>query len=489
MRVPLHYLGMMLILPFYGIQVCPFIESLNPVETVITFDAFLLAAFVLRHRLISTRIDRTPLAGQVRRVLIMDLAVIVATGLLLGIYNLVLHEFPLSSALKVLVGFVAMGLFASTDSALEREREIAHKVEQEGLVLEISGDFFPLTSKLAFYAMAYVLLLVGVFSLVIVKDLDWLVTVKNRVPLEEARISILSEFGFVLTITLVETVNIILSYTRNLKLFLVRENGVLAKVTLGLYDTQVPISSNDEFGIMAVHTNEMIRRINQRTRELNLTRDVTILTLSSLAETRDNETGAHILRTQRYVRALARQLQTHPRFSGSLDERQIELLYKSAPLHDIGKVGIPDAILLKPGKLTDEEFRIMKGHAQIGADALEVAEKELGSNSFLRIAREISLTHHEKWDGSGYPSGLRGDEIPLSGRLMAVADVYDALISKRVYKSAFTHQQAMKILREGSGSHFDPDIIAALNVIEQEFRDIASAYSDEQHDATRESTT
>ena len=164
--------------------------------------------------------------------------------------------------------------------------------------------------------------------------------------------------------------------------------------------------------------------------ELQQTRDVSILALASLAETRDNETGAHILRTQSYVKALAIRLKDHPDFRGELTSEFIDLLFKSAPLHDVGKVGIPDNILLKPGKLTDEEFEVMKQHAQLGSDALLVAESQLGSNSFLRLAREIAASHHEKWNGSGYPLGSKGDGIPLSARLMALADVYDALISK-----------------------------------------------------------
>jgi response regulator RpfG family c-di-GMP phosphodiesterase len=247
----------------------------------------------------------------------------------------------------------------------------------------------------------------------------------------------------------------------------------------------VPVASNDEFGVMAQHTNVMVDRIKDRTKELALTRDVTILSLASLAETRDNETGAHLLRTQRYVRALAVQLKDHPNFKAALDDDTIDLLYKSAPLHDVGKVGIPDAILLKPGKLTDDEFVIMKTHARLGAEALHVAEKELGSNSFMSYAREIAESHHEKWDGSGYPAGIKGTDIPIAARLMAVADVYDALISKRVYKPAFSHDKAMGIIREGRGSHFDPDIVDALNAVESEFQAIAAQFGD-QHTAAAE---
>ena len=476
MRAGLHYLAMMAVLPTYGIRVCPFIEGLNPLEVIATIDGVLLLMFLLRRPLTARTVDMAPLIDQARRVFALELAMLAAAGLFVGAYNLVVHEFPWHSALKVIAGFAGMGFFAAVDLALERERLVAGRVEREGLVLGVSGQFFPLTSKLAYFAGAAVFLLVGLFALLVYKDLDWLVEVGRSVSLNEVRISILKEFAFVLMVALPETVNVILSFSRNLNLFLERENDVLERVRAGQYDANVPVSSNDEFGVMAAHTNAMIGRIRERTKELGLTRDVTILTLASLAETRDNETGAHILRTQRYVRALAQQLRTHPRFAGELDEETIDLLGKSAPLHDIGKVGIPDAILLKPGKLSDEEFSVMKEHARIGAEALSVAEQQLGTNSFLRLAREISLTHHEKWDGTGYPGGLRGDVIPVSGRLMAVADVYDALISKRVYKAAFSHEKSIEILNEGRGRHFDPDIVDAALALEGVFREIAEEF-------------
>ncbi len=190
------------------------------------------------------------------------------------------------------------------------------------------------------------------------------------------------------------------------------------------------------------------------------------------------ETGGHILRTQRYVRTLAEHLQSNKRFTQQLTPENIELLYKSAPLHDIGKVGIADAILLKPGKLTEEEFEIMKTHAQLGSEAIQVAERELGTTSFLHYAREIAETHHEKWDGSGYPKGLKEEQIPLSGRLMAVADVYDALISKRIYKSAFPHEEARRIIVEGRGGHFDPLVVDAFIALENQFMQIAAQHKD-----------
>ena len=223
--------------------------------------------------------------------------------------------------------------------------------------------------------------------------------------------------------------------------------------------------------------------VARRTREMMAIQDVTILAMASLAETRDSDTGNHIRRTQYYIKALAEKLRNHPRFSAYLTESNIAVLFKSAPLHDIGKVGIPDKILLKPGKFEPHEFEIMKTHTTIGRDAIEHAETALGTPvEFLSCAKTIALSHQEKWDGSGYPQGLAGDAIPIPARLMAVADVYDALISRRVYKSGMPHEKAVSILIESSGSHFDKDIIDAFVEIQDEFRAIAIRFADSDDD-------
>lgn len=216
-----------------------------------------------------------------------------------------------------------------------------------------------------------------------------------------------------------------------------------------------------------------------RTQEMDLIKDTTIIALSSLAETRDNETGNHIRRTQNYIKALAVKLKDHPRFSHFLTDENITLLYKIAPLHDVGKVGIPDCILHKPGKLTDEEFEIMKTHAALGGNAIASAVAGLDfSSPFLDVACQIAMSHHEKWDGSGYPSGLKGDAIPIAARLMALADVYDALSCRRVYKSAMPADEVAAIILAGRGKHFDPDVVDAFFAIQQEFLEIAQRYSD-----------
>jgi len=220
------------------------------------------------------------------------------------------------------------------------------------------------------------------------------------------------------------------------------------------------------------------RKVRSRNEELAVTQQATIQSLASLAETRDNDTGGHIRRTQRYIKLLAECLRDHRKFRSYLDDETIDLLFLSAPLHDAGKVGIPDNILLKPGKLDEKEFERMKDHTTLGGDAIKVAEEQLGQRSFLRFAREIAYSHQEKWDGSGYPEGLKGDSIPVSGRLMAIADVYDALISRRVYKKPYPHHVAVNAIAMGRGTHFDPDMIDAFLRVKDQFRDIALELSD-----------
>lgn len=248
-------------------------------------------------------------------------------------------------------------------------------------------------------------------------------------------------------------------------------------ILLARVSTQLALKATADF--LRDKSSYLEREVAMRTLEVQAIQDVTIMAMTSLAETRDNETGNHIRRTQLYVKRLAEHLRSHPRFAHVFTERMIDLLYKSAPLHDIGKIGIPDSILLKPGKLTVEEFEVMKTHTTLGRDAIENAERRLGMRvAFLSISKEIAYSHQEKWDGSGYPEGLKGDAIPVSARLMAVADVYDALISKRVYKPAFSHEQACATIVKGRGSHFDPDMVDAFVEVSEDFRDIAQKYPD-----------
>jgi len=233
---------------------------------------------------------------------------------------------------------------------------------------------------------------------------------------------------------------------------------------------------------MLERQNEILEeRVLERTSQLSELQDVAMVAMGALAESRDPETGNHIRRTQRYVKVLAVEVAKHEKYKAFLTPDVITSLYKSAPLHDIGKVGIEDSILLKPGKLTDEEFEEMKRHTTYGRDAIAAAETSIDSaDNFLIFAKEIAYSHQEKWDGSGYPEGLAGENIPLSARLMAVADVYDALISKRVYKPAFSHEKAVSIITEGKGSHFEPLLVECFLTVADEFTQVAKDFADKE---------
>jgi len=236
----------------------------------------------------------------------------------------------------------------------------------------------------------------------------------------------------------------------------------------------------DDFIAKPYNSAEVLARLRAGERILSLeTRDVAIFALAKLAESRDNDTGAHLERVQYYCRALSQWLATQDQFKSVIDPEYVRLVFQTSPLHDIGKVGIPDSILLKPGSLDPAEFEIMKTHTTIAASTLNAALEKFPGVAFLTMAKDIAESHHEKFDGTGYPHGLKGDNIPLCGRIVSVADVYDALISKRVYKDALTHDAASAIIEAGRGKHFDPDIVDAFVGVGDKFLDIRQRFADE----------
>lgn len=252
---------------------------------------------------------------------------------------------------------------------------------------------------------------------------------------------------------------------------------ISAPLVLARIKTQLGMKRMQDF--LRDQNHYLESEVERRVQEVAALQDVTIHAMASLAETRDSETGNHIRRTSHYLKALAEQVRHLPRFRDFLTDKTIELLFKTAPLHDIGKVGIPDHILLKPGRFEPHEMAIMKTHTTLGRDAILAAERELGIEvDFLKYAKEIAYSHHEKWDGTGYPLGLAGEQIPISARLMALADVYDALISCRIYKDGMRHEDAVKIIAEGRGTHFDADIVDAFLRIQHQFQAISSRYAD-----------
>ncbi len=235
----------------------------------------------------------------------------------------------------------------------------------------------------------------------------------------------------------------------------------------------------DDFVAKPYDLPELLARINAGQRVLSLeTRDVAIFALAKLAESRDPETGAHLDRVRNYSRVLAQELATCGQLADQITPEFIRLIYLTSPLHDIGKVGIPDSVLLKPGRLSDREFEIMKAHTEIGAATLDAALSEFPGIKFLEMGRDIARSHHERYDGTGYPTGLNGTAIPLCARIVTVADVYDALTSKRVYKAAFTHEIARSIILNDKGTHFDPLIVEAFVRCEQQFIQIRDQLQD-----------
>ena len=276
------------------------------------------------------------------------------------------------------------------------------------------------------------------------------------------------------------------TFVRSLVMMPVRRDDPVAAIgaywarTHAATDEEVAMLTRIANGAAVALTNvALLQSLTAAKEEAVKAKEAIILAMASLAETRDNDTGNHLLRTQHYVRALAEACLARGHFTGELDAVAIDLLCKSAPLHDIGKVGIPDSILLKPGRLDPEEYEIMKTHAEIGRAAIATAERHLGTcTPFFEMAQAIAHTHHEKWDGSGYPRGLKGEEIPLCGRLMAVADVYDALVSERVYKKAMPHDEAVALIVADRGRHFDPVLTDVFREIAPSFRAVHDRFSD-----------
>ncbi len=234
---------------------------------------------------------------------------------------------------------------------------------------------------------------------------------------------------------------------------------------------------------MRINNDYLELEVSKRTRQMAALQKVTILALASLAETRDSETGNHLKRTQQYMELLCKYLRGRPIFRDFLSTERIQYMIECAPLHDIGKVGIPDRILLNPGRYSAAEFAIMKTHPTLGRDAIAKAQANAPQDGeFFEIAKQIIYSHHEKWDGSGYPQGLAEEEIPIPARLMALADVYDALISRRVYKPGMSHEKVVQIIMDGRGKHFDPDVVDAFLSLSDDFQAITTRFADTDED-------
>ncbi|WP_143698115.1 HD domain-containing phosphohydrolase [Vibrio sp. qd031] len=458
----------------YAGRVCPMLETLTLTEVYTHCGVVFTILFGTRHT-----ISRTLKSFQTTSFALLDTILFLVAGVLLATYYNLNYQFTVDSNAKVVFGFCMFGFFTGLLLELDAKIDSVRWANaSEPSLTHSSGERRSMVKQaitlvvLMFIALSVSLTMVGV------KGVFWLEHNPAQLLEGSGKISVIKEFLYVALVLMSYGISIMHLWRKWMSLILESQEIALSKVTHGDVAQRLPIHNNDEIGAIATMTNSMLDALQQTQNEVTITRDVAIVSLSALAESRDNETGAHILRTQEYVKALAQQMAKQQKYAVKLTPDYIELLHKSAPLHDIGKVGVPDSVLLKPGKLTADEFETMKLHPVIGAKALSIAESQMGSSSFLHVAKEISLTHHEKWDGSGYPYGLTGEEIPLSGRLMALADVYDALISKRVYKPAFSHQKALAIIVEGRGTHFDPDVVDSFLKIGAEFVEIARKFQD-----------
>lgn len=463
-----------LIFGTYGGRVCPMLETLTASEILLHVAITFLGIFLFRHFLLKEHslIHENRLAR-------LDATLFFFGSIPLALFYNLQYDFTLDSNLKVLFGLTLFGFFTGLILQLVAKLNQFNQISgEQSYSFALSGERQSLVKQMIMMVSLLLITLTTMLTMIAVKDILWLEHNPERVLDGSGKISVIKEFIYIAFVLGGYAITIMVLWSKLMHKILISQERSLVEVTQGNINTRLPIFEHDELGSMASLTNEMLDSLQSSQEEVKTTRDVAIISLSALAESRDNETGAHILRTQEYIRALASHLSQFDHHKALLTPTYIELLYKSAPLHDVGKVGIPDSILLKPGKLTDEEFEIMKGHPEIGVKALSMAEQQLGSNSFLQLAKEISLTHHEKWDGSGYPNQLSGVSIPLSGRLMAIADVYDALISERVYKKAFSHEKAKSIILEGNGTHFDPELVNAFVAIEHEFVAIADKYRD-----------
>lgn len=466
------YTAAALIFGTYGGRVCPMLETLTASQILFHVTVTYATVFIFRHCLLQQHslVEENRLAR-------LDATLFFLGSLPLALFYNLQYDFPLDSNLKVLFGMTLFGFFTGLILQLVAKLKQFERLSQDKEYnFTLNGERQSLVKQMIMMVSLLLITLTTMLAMIAIKDIFWLEHNPARVLDGTGKISVIKEFVYIAVVLGGYAITIMVLWSKVMHKILLAQECSLVEVTQGNTSTRLPVFEHDELGSMASLTNEMLDSLESSKEEVKTTRDVAIISLSALAESRDNETGAHILRTQEYIQALATYLSQFDHHKALLTPEYIELLYKSAPLHDVGKVGIPDNILLKPGKLTDEEFEIMKGHPEIGAQALSMAEKQLGSNSFLQLAKEIALTHHEKWNGSGYPNQLSGNDIPLSGRLMALADVYDALISERVYKKAFSHEKAKSIILEGNGTHFDPELVDAFIAIEHEFVAIADKY-------------
>ncbi|MCZ8373873.1 MAG: HD domain-containing protein [Beijerinckiaceae bacterium] len=468
-----HHVLSSVFVSIYGYSVCNFINGLEVSVWAATLLPVLVAQWMLRS-VVARHISTLPSARRPRLAFWGELSAFIVGGAVIGIVNTMFHGFPAASGLKAMLGFVTIGVFAGVDQAFVQTRI---RFEEGGMHAFPTKPRSPFAVRLGLSFGLVTALVIGIISLLLLRGIE---DGTIRDPRSFSQLAI--EFAFVFAVILCYVANAARGAEKLLAKAVSEQVQTLGEAREGRVQRRAVIGTHDEIGFVSAEINHLLDELDRARATTTRTNDAIMKALIGLAGTRDNETGGHLQRTQHYTWVLCKQLALHPDYADVLTQAAIADIVSAAPLHDIGKVAVPDAILRKPGRLTSDEFEVMKTHVSHGLAVIDKVIADVGITPYLAAARDVIAGHHEHWNGAGYPFGLKGAEIPLAGRVMALADVYDALRTERVYKAAMPHAEARQILVNGAGTQFDPLVVAAFLVVEPEFERIATSFADQAQD-------
>ncbi|MDP2803031.1 MAG: HD domain-containing protein [Phreatobacter sp.] len=449
-----HHCLAAVFITLYGYHVCSIISALDLITWAVTLVPVLLMQWTMRWLAVSVA-PSTRSASSPNWAFSLELLAFALGGILIGVINTKVHGVPVTNGVKVALSFLALGLFAALDQAILGTRE---RLKQGGLSEPVETVRLSLATQLAWLLGSMIALVVAIAGALMLRLLDE--------PGPDTGQTLAIELAVLFASFSAYSAYVLSRAHQVFSLALAEQLSALGGMTSGGASRRARIAMRDEIGMISTRVNWMLDALQTAEQQRIIAHAAMLRGLIGLAGTRDNETGQHLARTQKYVETIAAELAKQPHYLAVLTPEVIKLCVAAAPLHDIGKVAIPDAILLKSGKLTHEEFAMMQTHVGEGVRVIDAIIAEAGESPFLLTAREMVGGHHEKFDGSGYPLGLKAESIPLSARLMAVADVYDALRTQRVYKPAVDRNTARQIIIDGAGKHFDPDIVSAFLVVE-----------------------
>ncbi|MGQ3354143.1 MAG: HD-GYP domain-containing protein [Phreatobacter sp.] len=469
LRSAAHHVLSAVFVTVYGYSVCNFINGLEVSLWAATLVPVLMGQWGLR-TVIARRVSAASPDRRPQLAFFGELSVFVIGGSVVGIVNTLFHGFPPGSGLKAMLGFVTIGLFAGLDQGFVRTRL---RFEEGGMPPFAGAPRAPFAVRLGLSFGLVMALVLGVVSLLVLRGIE-----DGAVRDVDGFRRLIVEFAFVFVIILCYVANCAREVEKLLAKAVSEQVVTLGEARDGRVRRRAVIGTHDEIGFVSAEINRLLDELERAHATTTRTNDAIMQALIGLTGARDNETGGHLQRTQHYVGILCEQLALDPQHAAALTPQGIENIVTAAPLHDIGKVAVPDAILRKPGRLTAEEFEVMKTHVAHGLAVMDKVIADVGVTPYLAAARDVIAGHHEQWNGAGYPLGLKGTQIPLAGRVMALADVYDALRSERVYKPAMSHAEARQILIDGAGAQFDPMVVAAFLVAEPRFERIASSCAD-----------